>query len=187
MRTRDANLRCPLRVRKQKPEILHQSYRGHGNFPQHFAIVKVVVELLGRTVNLDSGKPLDEIVDHVVAPKLSVGHDVEPGHLLILDCGPDRGVVNFVQIVAADPPGEIIRLQPLEPAGHRIAANHRRGKNRKSHQSYSRRVVYRTEVFDPGRYLNGAKCRSYPALSATSRKRAPLTQFTMDPSNLPGP
>ncbi len=105
-------------------------------------------------------KPLDEIIDHVVAAKFTVGDNIQPRDFLVLDGGFHRRVVNLVKFHATDPPREIFGLQPFQPAGHRVAADHRGGKNGKSHGPYSRLVVYRIEVFDPGRYVYGAKCRS---------------------------
>ncbi len=103
-----------------------------GSLPCTDAVVKIVVKLLGRAVNLDAGKPFHEIIDHVVAARLAVGDDVEAGDFLVLDRGLGRRVVDFIQIVTADAPGEIFGLEALQPARHGVAADHRNRKNRES-------------------------------------------------------
>src|SRR5207249_3347608 len=115
-------------------EILRQAEGGHGELPLHHAVIKVVVKLLGGAVDLHPGKTLGEIVDHIVAAKLAVSDDIQAGDLLILDGSLDGGVMDLIEIVTADAPGKILGLEPLQPAGHRIAANDRGGKNGKSHQ-----------------------------------------------------
>src|SRR5581483_10728420 len=108
----------------QELEIGHQPKRCHGELALHHAVVEVVVKLFRRAVNLDAGQTLDEIIDHVVAARLAVGDDVETCDFLVLDGSFSGGIVDLVQIVAADAAGEILGLQALEPARHGIAADH---------------------------------------------------------------
>jgi hypothetical protein len=130
---------CALGEGLQKVEIRHQAERSHGQLALHHAVVEIVIKLLGRPVDLHSGKPFHEVIDHVVAARLAVGDDVQARDFLVLNGSLGRRVIDLVQIVTADPPGKIFGLQALQPARHGIAADHR---NRESGRFiYSRRVV----------------------------------------------
>ena len=131
----------PLGVCTQELEIIHEAKRSRREFAEHLAIVEVVVKLFGSMVYLHAREALGEIIDHVVTPQLSIGNDVDARHFLVLDGGFDSRVVDFVQVTAADAPRVEFGLEPLEPARHRVTANHGGRKNGKSHQHYSRCVV----------------------------------------------
>ncbi len=139
MRAGDADLGLPLGEGLQKVEIRHQAERSHGQLALHHAVVEIVIELLGRPVDLHSGKPFHEVVDHVVAARLAVGDDVQAGDFLVLNRSLGRRVIDLVQIVTADPPGEIFGLQALQPARHGVAADHR-DRESGSHLFSARRV-----------------------------------------------
>src|SRR5206468_6474529 len=86
-----------------------------------------------RVVDLHAGQPQRKIVDHVVPPQLPVGHDVDPGHLLILDRRLDGQVMDLVQVMAADPPLEVVVLDALEPPGHRVTTDDSSRQQRHAH------------------------------------------------------
>ena len=74
-------------------------------------------------IDLDAGQALGEVVDHVVAPELAVRQHVDARRLLVLDRGLDDRVVDLVQVVARQAPGEEVVLRALEPRRHRVAAD----------------------------------------------------------------
>ena len=78
-------------------------------------------------IGLHAGKSLGEIVDHVVAPKFSVGHDVEAADFLILDRCFHGDVMDLVEFLPADPARKVLGLQPLQPAWHGITSDNRGG------------------------------------------------------------
>ena len=82
-----------------------------------------------------------------------------PGDFLILDGGLYGGVVDFVEIVARDAAGEIVGLEPLEPAAAWRSC--RRSQWEEWEESfklvYSRRVVYRMEVLRIRAVFKGAE------------------------------
>src|SRR6185437_5879220 len=153
MRPRNADLSFPLGIGKQEAEVVYQTDSGHGDLPDYLTVVKIVIKFLGRPIYLHARKSLDEVVDHIVAAKLAIRHNIESCDFLVLDGRFHRRVVDLVEFHAANPSSEIFRFQPFQPARHRVAADHRGGKNGKSHGPYSRLVVYRIEVFEPGRYV----------------------------------
>src|SRR5712692_1459509 len=141
MGTGNTNFWFPLSAGAEETEILHQPQGSHGQLAAYRAVIEVVVELFRSAFDLHAGQPLEEVIDHIVAAELSVGNDVEAGHLLIFDGGLDGGVMDLVQIVPGDAAGKIFGLEPFEPARHGVAANYGGGKDGKFHRCYSRCVV----------------------------------------------
>jgi hypothetical protein len=148
VRPGDAHLGATVGEAAQEAKVGHQPQRSRGETAAHHAVVEIVVVGLGMMVDLDAGQPLREVIDHVVAPELTIGHHVDTRRLLILDGGLDGGVVHLVQVVAGDAPTQEVVLGPLEPAGERIAADDGGGQHGTPH---SRWVVYSVEVREPGR------------------------------------
>jgi len=94
--------------------------------PDH-ALVVVVEIGLGPLIDLHARHARGEVVDHIVTPQLTVGHDVDAGQLLVLDGSLDDHVVDLVQVIAGDAPLEVVRLGPLQPLGDGVGADHRGG------------------------------------------------------------
>ena len=142
MRPGDGDLRPSLGEPAEKAEVLDEPERGHRHAVAHDALVEVVVRGLGAAIDLDAGKARGEVVDHVVAPELAVGDDVEPGDLLVLDRRLHGRIVHLVEVVGGDPPPEEVVLRALQPGGHRVAADDGGGKVLSCHGlPHSRRVV----------------------------------------------
>ena len=114
----------------EEARFLGEAERPGGQLRAHHAVVEVVVEALGALIELHTGQPLGEVVDHVVALQLAIGDDVDARDLLILDRRLAGGVVHLVEIVAAQAPVQVVVLRALEPFRHRVAANDRGRKKR---------------------------------------------------------
>ena len=141
MRARDGHLRAAVRKTAEEPRFLDEAQRARRKLRPHDAVVVVVVEPLRPEIDLHAGQPLREVVDHVVALELAVRNDVDAGDLLVLDRALADRVVHLVEVVAADAPLQVIVLRPLQPLGHRVAADHRRVEKRQGHGGQSRCVV----------------------------------------------
>src|SRR5262249_32368825 len=167
----------------------HALARRIGQRPRDRRVVVVVVVGLGPVRDVDAGDAGEQVVDVVVAAELPVGDDVEPGELLVLERGLDGDLVDLVEVLGADPALVVVGLEPLEPLGHRVGADDRGGEQRvaRGHGHHSRTWAVRVWMFAPGRAPNGAMWTSYPRRLPMSWSSGPLTQFTTEPSYLPGP
>ena len=130
MRTGDTDLCLAIGVHAQKAKIVGQSQRTAGEFSKHFAIIKIVIKLFRRAVELYTGKAFHEVVDHVVPPQFAVGDDVDSGHFLVFNGCLHCCVVNLVEVLPADAPRMVFGLQALQPPRHGITADDRCWKNR---------------------------------------------------------
>jgi hypothetical protein len=164
VRAGDRDLRPAIGEPAQEAKIVAEPEGGRGHPGADHAVVEVVVEALGGVVDLHAGQAHREVVDHVVAPQLPVGDDVDARHLLVLDRRLDRRVVDLLEVVAADAPVQVVVLHALEPPRHGITSDDGGRQQRRathdltspciaspgrSHQS--RGVVKRMDVRDPGR------------------------------------
>src|SRR5581483_1012060 len=82
-------------------------------------VVVEVVELV-RLGDDQAGDATQQVVDVVVAAQLAVGHDVDPGPLLILEGRRDGHPVVLFEVGPADPAAEMVVLESLEPVGNRV-------------------------------------------------------------------
>ena len=133
VRAGDAELCRAIGIGSEELEIWNDTKGGHRHSSAHDALVKIVVKLLGRTVDLDARKAFGKIVDQIVAAEFAVRDDVYTGHLLVFDGGFDGSIVDFVQFQPADAAHDVFRLQTFQPARHRIASHNSRGQERQTH------------------------------------------------------
>ena len=120
------------RVRRGEREVVRQPQRraarraGPLRLRERLAergLVVVEVEILGRVPDLDPRHPGQEVVDVVVPAQLAVGHDVDPGPLLVVQGGLDRHLVHVEQLGGAHPAPGVLGLEPLHPFRHRVGAD----------------------------------------------------------------
>src|SRR5207249_7367389 len=95
----------------------------HWNLAANDAVVEIVVELLRRLIRLDARQARGEVIDHIVAAQFAVGDDVDTCDFLILDGGFYGDIVDFIEVLPADAPGEELGFEPLQPAWHGIASD----------------------------------------------------------------
>jgi hypothetical protein len=122
-RAGDRDLGPAIREPAQEAKIVAEAEGGRGHPGADHAVVEVVVEALGGVIDLHAGQAHREIVDHVVAPQLAVGDDIDARHLLVLDRRLERRVVDLLEVVAADAPVQVVVLHALEPPRHGITSD----------------------------------------------------------------
>jgi hypothetical protein len=119
-----------IREPAEELRFFRQTQRAGRQLRPDDALVEVVVEALRSLIDLHAGHPLGEVVDHVVALRLTVGDDVDTGGLLVLDRRFADGVVHLVEVATAQSARQVFVFRALEPLGHRIAPDDRGWKNR---------------------------------------------------------
>ena len=190
VRPGDGQLHRPVGELPDEPEVLGQAEVHAARRGQRVADAGVVVvEVIGlvRPRDLHAGDPGEQVVDVVVAAQLPVGDDVDAGPLLVIDRCLDRHLVDLVEVPPADPVPVAVVLQLAEPLGNRVRADHGGRQQDRVAVGHSRTPAVSVLTFDDGRAANGEMRTSKPARPPMCRSSGPLTQFTTDPSYLPGP
>src|SRR5438067_12048340 len=97
----DAESCFAIGVCAQKLDVVHKSQRPHRTLSQHFAVVEIVVKLLGGMINFYAGKAIREAINHVITAQLAIGDDIDARQFLALDRSLYSDVVNFFPVDAA--------------------------------------------------------------------------------------